>query len=837
MQRERLSMPSETSGVPLALSWAGRAVGSCAVTLVLLLAAPLQSRASGPSTPDPRQLLNDLNNVLIDSSRIYFLRDARITRDGVNLYFNRGFLGFFSKVDGEVTGAAFFGDGELLIVPPDAVERQSLVWFTESPTFDEKFSTAFMRFTDDTAAELLSKTRPPESEGAQPPAELASAWKDMAQRLNPGRSLRVLEDLLSDSRPEFFSADIQGATLGPFELTVDGRRPEAVQLATLHMKDGVPYTDIWCSFRSAGQRRDTSAWAPPLKAHAYHVETRIEPDRSLEGRADLDLEGRSASRFLSFQLSRGLEVTEVRDEHHTALQAYQGALISKPSERNDWVAVILPKVLSPGERFHLTFTYRGSVIRDAGNGVLYVGAHENWYPNLGAGLRSDYDLTFDYPERLTLVATGRCIEDSSASGHRHSHWLAENVPVAGFNLGTYDSRVRDLAKTQVKVYATPEAEMALQGKYLEAQVQAQVSQPEQRLPPGARPPVPAPQLDRLSPSALIGKVTDSAAQAVAYFESLFGPFPYPQLAISQVPGNFGQGWPGLVYLPTLSFLPPTVLPQLGIKPGRESTEDRVALDHEIAHQWWGNQVGWRTYHDQWLSEGFASYAAALELRQEKDGKGLFRELLRDYRSDLLAKNQQGRTVEAAGPIWLGGRLSNSLDPAGFDVIVYKKGCWVIHMLRLLFMDPESGSDARFFQMLKDFVAAYSGREPSTEDFIAHAEKYMTHAADLDHDRKLDWFFKEWVYSIGLPEYKLKSSIHGGSGGTYRIEGTITQRGVDPGFEMLVPVNVTYRSGAGRESNVRMFLVPVTNVGGRFHFTASSRPERIAIDEDDILTGR
>jgi hypothetical protein len=808
-----------------------------ALAFTVLLAVASRSQASGSTTSDPRQLLNDLNNVSIDSSHIYFLRDARITRDRVSLYFNRGFLGFFNKVDGEVTGAVFFGDGEVLLVPPDAVERQSLVWFTDSPTFDEKFSTAFMRFTDDTAAELLSKTRPPESDALQPPAELASAWNDMAQRLNAGRSLRVLEDLLTDPRPEFFSADIQGATLGPFELTVDGRRPEAVQLATRQVKDGVPYTDIWCSFRSAGQRRDASAWAPPLKVHAYHVETRIGPDRSLEGRADLDLEARLASRFLSFQLSRGLEVTEVRDERHTAVQAYQGPLISKPSERNDWVAIILPKALSPGERFHLTFTYRGRVIADSGNGVLYVGAHENWYPNLGPGLRADYDLTFDYPERLSLIATGRCIEDSLGSGHHHSHWLAENVPIAGFNLGPYDSRVRDLAKTQVKVYATPEAEMALQGKYLEAQVQAQMSVPEQRLPAGVRQTLPALELDRLSPAALIGKVTESAAQAVAYFESLFGPFPYPQLAISQVPGNFGQGWPGLVYLPTLSFLPPTVLSQLGVKPGRESVEDRVALDHEIAHQWWGNLVGWRTYHDQWLSEGFASYAAALELRQEKDGKRLFRDLLRDYRSDLLAKDQQGKTVEAAGPIWLGGRLSNSLDPAGYDVIVYKKGCWVIHMLRLLLMDPESGSEARFFQMLKDFVAAYSGREPSTEDFVAHAEKYMTRDADLDHDRKLDWFFKEWVYSMGLPEYRLKTSIRGGSGGPYRIEGTITQHSVDPSFEMLVPVSVIYRSGAGRESNARLLLVPVTNLGGRFHFTAASRPERIAIDDDDILTAR
>jgi len=808
--------------------------------LACLLFAPPQGRTSeSTADPDPQQILSELNNASLDTSHIYSVRDARITRDRASIYFNRGFIGFFKPVRGEVTGAAFFGDGEILLVPPNAVERQTLVQFTDSPVLDEKFSTIFLRFTDHTATELLSKARPPDPDADQPPSELASAWNEMARRLNPGRSLRVLEDLVSARRPEFLSADVQGASMGPFELTVDERRPEAVQVAALGTKDGVSYTDIWCSFKSAVQAQDAAASGLPVKARSYQIQTRINPDRTLEGHADLDLEARSPGRFLSFQLSGRLEVTEVRDDHDSVLPAFQGALVSKPSERNDWVAVVLPKALVAGERFHLKFTYRGSVIADAGNGVLYVGAHESWYPNLGAGERADYDLTFDYPDRLTLIATGKCIEDSAAQGSRHSHWIAQNAPVAGFNLGRYDSRSRELGKVQVKVYATPEAEMALQGKYVQAQIQAQATTEEQPFMRGVKPqpaPAPPPQIEPLSPSALIGKVTESASQAVAYFETLFGAFPYPQLAITQVPGNFGQGWPGLVYLPTLSFLPSTVLSQLSARTGRQSVEDRVTLDHEIAHQWWGNQVGWQTYHDQWLSEGFASYAAALDLKQQKDGDRLFKELLADYRQDLLAKDTQGNAVESAGPIWLGLRLSNSIDPDGYDVIVYKKACWVIHMARLLFTDPVSGSDARFFQMLQDFVTAYDGRNPSTEDLSTHAGRYMTHLADLDHDRKLDWFFKEWVYATGLPQYRLKTSVRA-LNGSYRVEGSITQSGVDPSFEMLVPVSVFYRCGPGRGSTARRVLVPVTNLGGRFHFTSKTRPDRIAVDEEAILTAK
>jgi aminopeptidase N len=321
---------------------------------------------------------------------------------------------------------------------------------------------------------------------------------------------------------------------------------------------------------------------------------------------------------------------------------------------------------------------------------------------------------------------------------------------------------------------------------------------------------------------------------VGYYQSLFGPFPYPQLAISQIPGSFGQGWPGLVYLPTFVFLPASVLAQMGSTAGPENLEDRLTLKHEVAHQWWGNLVGWRTYHDQWLSEGFASYAAALDLARGKDGDKLFRQLLQDYRHDLLAKDEQGATVESAGPIWLGARLNNSLDPHGYDAIVYKKACWVIHMLRLLLTDPATGSDARFFQMLRGFISTYRGQDASTEDFVAYAEKYITSTSDLDRDHKLNWFFNEWVYSTGLPEYELKTSIGGPARGVYLVEGNITQSGVSPSFDMLVPIKVSYGAGARERQKSKRVLVPVSGSGGRFHFTSAARPERIAIDQDAIL---
>ena len=63
-----------------------------------------------------------------------------------------------------------------------------------------------------------------------------------------------------------------------------------------------------------------------------------------------------------------------------------------------------------GERFRIRFNYQGNVITDVGNNVLYVGERSSWYPNLGLGSPVSFDLKFDYPDSLTLVATGERVE-------------------------------------------------------------------------------------------------------------------------------------------------------------------------------------------------------------------------------------------------------------------------------------------------------------------------------------------------------------------------------------------------------------------------------------------
>ncbi len=809
----------------------------CLSVLRFCLALALAgSTIQAEQSQEPQELLQQLNKVSIDSSQIYFLRDAQLTRDRVKIYLNRGFIGFLTPVAGEITGAVFAGDGEVLLIPPNAVEKANLAQFIHSAILEERFTSAYLRFTDQTARELLAKARRPEAEDFEQPTGFVEHWDAVVRQLSPGYSMRILQDFLGERVFPYFFARIQGVNLGVFEVTDDERLPEAVRAGAARRRHGNLYADVWCSFPSrASAARSPSFMVGPARVLSYKIDTRINDDITLDAHAGLELESRSsADRVLGFELSRQLKLLEVRDEHGKDLVRFQNPLLEESevaTRGNDWVVVVLPAPLRVGEKFRLSFSYRGNVIADAGNGVLYVGARGSWYPNRDFTMPATYDLTFHYPDRLTLVATGKLLEDTSREGLKHSHWVSDGAfPVAGFNLGAYESSVRRVGNAVLGVYATRKAEAPLEKRHVAAETPAGLRIEPLDSSPGRSPlGLPPAEVAPLRPAALLDGVAESAARTLQYFETLFGPFPYPRLAISQVPGSFGQGWPELVYLPTLSFLPTAERSELGLGGKSEELHQQAFLAHEIAHQWWGNQVEWKTYRDQWLSEGFATYAEALYLAHEKDGERKFHELLRGYKQDLLSKTKEGNIVDSGGPIWLGLRLSNSLNPDGYNQIVYKKACWVLHMLRLLMTDPVTGSEERFFKMLRDFVATYRGQAASTEDFIHHVEKFMTRASDLENNHRLDWFFNEWVYGTGIPTYQLQATTRRLGPNKFVIQGIIEQGGVPPDFEMLVPVVTT----GSKDRKILLGKVAVSEAGGRFRFT-TRQPLRVAIDEENLL---
>jgi aminopeptidase N len=202
--------------------------------------------------------------------------------------------------------------------------------------------------------------------------------------------------------------------------------------------------------------------------------------------------------------------------------------------------------------------------------------------------------------------------------------------------------------------------------------------------------------------------------------------------------------------------------------------------HETAHQWWGNVVTPAGYHDDWLMEALANYTALLYLEKHK-GTRTFEMVMEDYRTNLLAKNEKGETVESGGPVVLGSRLESSLTSAAWRHIIYGKGAWIMHMLR------RRTGDARFFEMLAELRRRYEWKTVSTDQFRALAARYLP---PKSQDPDLTTFFDEWVYGTGIPSLKLSYSVKG-SGQNLRLQGTLKQDDVRDDFSVPVPVEIQF----------------------------------------------
>jgi aminopeptidase N len=221
---------------------------------------------------------------------------------------------------------------------------------------------------------------------------------------------------------------------------------------------------------------------------------------------------------------------------------------------------------------------------------------------------------------------------------------------------------------------------------------------------------------------------------------------------------------------------------------------KVVTPHEVAHQWWGHTVGFESYRDQWMSEGFAEMSASIYLSFIEKSQQKFISFWNDERELLLERNAEGFRAIDAGPVTMGYRMSNSRT--GFELtrrLIYPKGAYILHMIRMMMHDNRTG-DQRFKEMMQDFVKTYAGKTATTEDFKAMVEKHMTREMDLEGNQKMDWFFNQYVYGTQLPSYKLDSSFETGADGDVVFSFKVTQSNVKDDFRMLVPIYLELADG-------------------------------------------
>src|SRR5579863_9208714 len=438
-----------------------------------LFLMPFSASASEDSRKETYEALNSLRVNPVAVYQIAATDRIELRRADGHFPFDVGKLAFFAPFKGQVTGAVFSGRGHVVAAPRDPVEKQQMARFLGAPVLDEAFSDVYLRFTDDTTAELLRELN---SAGVRPvqDTEFAIRWDPIAAQVNPGQSLRLLFDMVSAHPEPYFYAAVEGNITGPFDMMIDPQRSEGALLGQPKRSGTVEYYDVWASYPLPGQ----SPAYRRFSALDYEINTSILADTSLDAKADLRMRAESGGeRAIGFQLARALTVESVTGEHGEQLTFFQNEgmnLQDRLSHGTDYLFVVLPSPPEKGSEFTLHFRYRGRVIENAGNGVLFVDARESWYPHFGAAADfANYDLTIRWPKKLKLVATGIKRSETEDGDFRVGHWQSEKpVSVAGFNLGEYASTSIASDAPSVDVYANRQLERSLDGQLGRHAVQA-----------------------------------------------------------------------------------------------------------------------------------------------------------------------------------------------------------------------------------------------------------------------------------------------------------------------------------------------------------------------------
>jgi aminopeptidase N len=220
------------------------------------------------------------------------------------------------------------------------------------------------------------------------------------------------------------------------------------------------------------------------------------------------------------------------------------------------------------------------------------------------------------------------------------------------------------------------------------------------------------------------------------------------------------------------------------------------LVHELSHQWWGDCVTCRTWEDIWLNEGFASYSEAL-WTEEVGG-------FEDYKDYMDYFDYYGYFD---GPIYDPWQL--------FGRTVYKKGAWVLHMLRHVL-----GGRGELLEALSDYRDAHAYGTATTSEFQAAAEGV--------YGAGLDWFFVPWVYGMNRPEYEY-GWIASDAASHWDILLHIDQVQTDAGL-FTMPIDIVIETAAGDDT------VSVWNdqLSQDFFLTADAEPTGLLFDPDNWI---
>jgi Peptidase family M1 domain len=727
--------------------------------------APAAGAATWTITDAERlTVINGLYRLALNTSVEYAVRDLVINAPDLTITIPSGYAFAASTPEGP-TAYVVLGRGRAALAPAPEAERGQMRLFSGSDVFRSDITGVFVRVNpSEVASHITQKALAPQPADAGRARRATQVFNTYA----PKSFALDLNDLSVEQwwlvpPGDDFVAEIETTRYGQLTYARANSEPEDISFFDRRHKRNIA---VYASKEKLATRGPFFSEDDRLDydVRNYDLDVAFAPEREwVDGVATLSIRTRSYLSTLTLRLAEPLVVRSIVSKQYGRL--LQIRVIGQSN-----VLVGFPGTVPPDADVDLVITYGGrlppqgidrealqvqqqdlkpeEIIVPTEPQYLYSN-RSYWYPQGPVTGYASATMTLTAPGAYDLVASG--VQQGAA----------DTLPAPP------GERPR---KKFVFVASKPVRYLSV----LISRFQAARPVPLKLL--DDKDPVPFTVLANPREVTHVRSMTEKAADVLRFYASLMADMPYDAftLALTEnaLPGGHSPAYFAMVNRP----LPMSQYTW---------TNDPVAFQnypsffvaHEIAHQWWGQAVGWKNYHEQWLSEGFAQYLAALYAERERGPEG-FAAVLRQMRRTAINASPQG-------PVYLGYRLGHLKgDSRVFRALVYNKGAMVLHMLRRLV------GDEAFFSGLREFYTAWRFKKAGTDDLRAAMEKAT--------GRKLERFFDRWIYGSGIPTLHMTTSVS-----TDALRVRFEQSG--PIYDVPVTVTLTYADGTTQD-----VVVPVTD---------------------------
>ncbi|HYU29984.1 MAG TPA: M1 family aminopeptidase [Gemmatimonadales bacterium] len=724
------------------------------VPLLALFSAVALLRADTSTSNDYIDRYREINGLAPLPEQIAAVTNFVLRRGGAEIVLSQGTLYLLSPVGGRTVGAVFRGAGRITLHPPHPAEQEALRRLVGSAALNDSVDEVILIFSDSTANQLRSLT----FAAGDVPGDVRGDVRDFIGSLRGRKdntfNASVLRSLLNDESDGFFMAHVRRVHGTPLILQIDPAIVESVQL--LKPASGLIRFTNWSlvtQFAPTGSPGEAPMYfRQRVATPRYQIETWLKPtpgmDLDFSAVARVTLAAREPTGpWLYFGLHPRLLIDSARWGDGTVAATFK-------AKDDDDLWVRAPRRLMPGDTMVLSVSYHGNLI-DRYDNFFYIDPGADWFPSNRQGDDAAlYDLSFHSPGWYPIASVGARTDSSLAGKVMTTRWVTKlPSPSATFNLGLFKvSHVQFEGAPALDVMMSEEAHRAFRNQ-MEAAGYIVTAQP------------------RMSET-----VAADVSNSLKWFTNAFGPPLFDHFYVTEIPYFEGVSFPGLIDLSWTTF-----------QYTRLDGFDEFFRAHEVAHQWWFNGVRPATYRDVWLSEGIATFCGLWYLQGVRKGNKEYFRFLDEYFRNI--KDLKDRT----GATWLGYRNASREADYGYQALIYEKGAWVMHMLRMLMLDLNTAKDDRFSAMMRDFHDTFAGASATTDDFRAVVEKHV--------GMPMDWFFDQWVKGNAIPTYHVAWTNETTPEGRSRVRLRVTQENVPPEFQAWVLVSADL--GQSRFANFRI----------------------------------